>query len=295
MFKKKAAKKGADSGWGESDSFWGDSGGNAVVLDEPQRTEAMPVAPPVAKRPLLEHLEPLFLYVCQQHRIARESKGGGDNVFEHVRAEVKRKLDEIETAARFDPVLRQHLEKLRDPIYWYVDSTFGSPDNAFAFRQKWNDQRLGDYGEDGNLSGDDAFFDELDKELENDPRDESSNERLGFYHVAIGLGFTGCWFKRTADHREKLKGLMQRIYPRIGKHVDADASGRVTPEAYRFTDKRDFVAPARDKPMIFFVAFMLFLGTLLIGYIHWYLEATGEIRDGIERFTTTVGAGPARE
>ncbi len=292
MFKKKPATKKGDAGWGEGDSFWGESSSAALAVDAPARAEAMPVAPPAVKKPLLEHLEPLFLYVCQQHRIARESKGGEGSAFEVVRAEVKRKLEGIENAARFDPILRQHLDKLRDPIHWYVDSTFGSPDNGFAFRQKWNDQRLGEYGEDGNLSGDDAFFDELDKELENDPRDESSNERLGFYHVAIGLGFTGCWFKRTADHRDKLKALMQKIYPRVSRYVDADASGRVTPEAYRFTDKRDFVAPSRDKPLVFFIAFLLFLGTLLIGYIHWYTEATREIRDGIERFSTGGGEAP---
>ncbi len=290
MFKKKSAAKKGDSGWGDGDAFWGDGGGNAVVVDEPAKAESMPAAPPVAKRPLLEHLEPLFLYVCQQHRIAKESKAGAGHAFDEVRAEVKRKMDAIESAARYDPVLRQHLDKIRDPIYWYLDSTFGSPDNAFSFRQKWNDQRLGDYGEDGNLSGDDAFFDELDRELENDSRDESANERLAFYYVAIGLGFTGCWFKRTADHRQKLKDLMQRIYPRVSKYVDADASGRVTPEAYRFTDKRDFVAPSRDKPLVFFIAFMLFLGTLLIGYIYWYTEVTKEVRDGIGRFSTTTGS-----
>jgi type VI protein secretion system component VasF len=243
----------------------------------------MPSAPPARKKPLAEHLEPLFLYVCQQHRIVREQPQAAIPM-DPVRSEIRSRIEAIDAAARFDPVLRQHFEKLKEPIYWYVDSTFGSPNNGFPFRQKWNENRMGEYGAGGNLSGDDAFFDELEKELQSSPSDEVANERLVFYYLAIGLGFTGRYFKRSPEHRAELRGLMDKIYPRITRYLDTDASGRITPESYRFTDKRDFVAPSRDKPMVFFCAFLLLLATLLIGYIHWYDDARIPIQRVIKTF-----------
>jgi type VI protein secretion system component VasF len=282
MFKKKTDRKTADSGWGGGDEFWGESA-PGESFGESARAEVMAAAPPAAKKPLIEHLEPLFLYVCQQHRIVRESAGAGVSIDE-IRNEVVKRIDAIRDAARFDPILKQHFEKLQEPIYWYVDSTFGSPDNKFPFRQKWNDKRLGDYGKDGNLSGDDAFFDELETELKENASDETSNERLTFYYLAIGLGFTGRFFKKTPEHRTALKEFMERIYPRVIRYLDTDSSGRITPESYRFTDKRDFIAPSRDKPMVFFSAFLLLLATLLIGYIHWYNEAKVPIQRAVEAF-----------
>lgn len=283
FFKKNKGRPGGDR-VGGGDDFWGSSGD---MPDRPpagaaQPVQYMPAAPSAEKRPLLEHLQPMFLYVCEQHRLAKD--GGKTTVScETIKRTVLEKVAAVDQAAKHDPVLRQHLDKLKEPIFWYLDCTFGSPDNAFSFRQQWNDQRLADYGEDGNLSGDDAFFDELNKELENDPRDESSNERLSFYYTALGLGFTGRYFKRNADHRKELKSYMQRLYPRVAKYVDTDASGKITPESYRFTDKRDFVAPSRDKPMIFFAAFLLLLGSMIFGYLYCYMEKTAPLRERIER------------
>lgn len=282
MFKKKSKAKAADTGWGGGDEFWGE-GTQAESSNEPAKADVLPASAPVMKKPLIDHLEPLFLFVCQQHRIARESGGAAISI-EEVRGEVEKMIESVKNAARYDPVLRQHYDKLQAPIYWYVDSTFGSPDNGFPFRQKWNDKRLGDYGKDGNLSGDDAFFDELERELKESPNDETTNERLVFYYLAIGLGFTGRFFKKTHEHRTALKEFMDRIYPRVTRYLDTDSSGRITPESYRFTDKRDFIAPSRDKPMIFFSAFLLLLATLLIGYIHWYNEAKVPIQRAVEAF-----------
>lgn len=283
--------KNQDSGsWGGGDDFWG---AETSVSDSPPPRPAkrdedpyLGAVAPVVKRSLMEHLKPLFLYVCEQHRIAKNARN--TVTFESAKQKVTEKIDDIDKAARQDPVLRQHLDKLRDPIYWYLDGTFGSPDNGFPFRQKWNEQRLADYGEDGSLSGDDAFFDELNKELAHDARDENANERLAFYYTAIGLGFTGRFFKKTPDHRRELKEFMNKLYPRVAKYVDNDATGKITPETYRFTDKRDFVAPSRDKPMIFFAAFILMLGTLLFGYIHWYMEKTENLRNRVQSLQNPI-------
>lgn len=277
----------SSSSWGGGGDFWGAAG---TLPDTPPMQQPLapaaaisePSLPPEFKRPLLEHLQPLFLYVCEQHRLAKE-RGASAVPYETVRQTVLNKVDQIDQAARFDPLLRQHLDKLKQPILWYLDSTFGSPDNAFAFRKQWNEQCLADYGEDGKITGDEAFFDELDRELKNDPKDEAANERLTFYYTALGLGFTGRYFRRDDADRRELKACTQRIYPRIGNCLDTDASGKVTPECYRYTDKRGLVMPSRDKPLIFFFAFLLLLCSLIFGYIYWYdierLELYNLIRD----------------
>jgi type IV/VI secretion system ImpK/VasF family protein len=292
--KKSGKKPAAAEGWGGGDDFWG--GGGAMsdrppAASQPRPPEGLPSVPPTVKRPLLEHLKPLFLYVCEQHRLAKEP-GASAASYETVRQTVAAKIEAIDHAARHDPVLRQHLEHLKEPVFWYLDYTFGSPDNSFAFRQLWNDNRLADYGPDGNLAGDEAFFDELEKDLRTDPKDETANERLAFYYTAMGLGFTGCYFKKNDDHRGKLRDYMQRLYPRVARYVDTDASGKVTPECYRHTDKRDFVAPRRDKPMVFFAGLLLLVGCLMFAYIYWYMEKTEPIREGIRRLQQPV-AGPS--
>jgi hypothetical protein len=38
------------------------------------------------------------------------------------------------------------------------------------------------------------------------------------------------------------------------------------------------VAPSRDKPLIFFAAFLLVVSSLLFGYIHWYHKEADELR-----------------
>jgi type VI protein secretion system component VasF len=288
--KKSTNNANPSGGWGGGDDFWGDSG---TIPDTPSALPAAaafqppPSTPPNVKRPLLEHLQPLFLYVCEQHRLAKDG-GNTGAPFATVRQTVLDKVALIDQAARYDPVLRQHLDKLKEPILWYLDFTFASPDSAFAFRNQWNDQRLAK----GGLSGDDAFFDELNKELANDAKDEAANERLAFYYTALGLGFTGRYFKRDEDHRRELKSFMQRIYPRVGNYIDTDASGKVTPEAYRFTDKRVFVVPSREKPMIFFVACLLILSSLLFGYLHWFTERTAELQDYVKQVKHVAAPNP---
>lgn len=278
------AKSKEQSKKSDDDDFWGSS---AEMPDMPPASshrpaQYLPAAPPAAIRPLLEHLQPMFLYVCEQHRLKKDGILT-EASYETIRQKVLDKMTAVNQAGNHDPVLRQHLDKLGEPILWFIDNIFSSPENDFPFLRKWNKDRLARADKDGNFTGDDAFFDELGRELQTDPRDESSNERLAFYYTAIGLGFTGRFYNRDAQDRKELKSRMLNLYPRVARYVDADASGKITPESYRSTDKRDFVAPSRDKPMIFFAAFLLLLGSLLFGYIYWYMQKTAPLREGIER------------
>ncbi|MDB6079534.1 MAG: hypothetical protein JWO82_3281, partial [Akkermansiaceae bacterium] len=181
--KDKGKKGSGDSGWGGGgsssgggDEFWGaapppsDLPPSAVA---PIRTSAADTPLPPGRRiSLLEGLDPLFLFICQQHRIAREGKALS---FQHVRDETVRLVEVIEDRCRRDPVLQQQFERVRDPLLWYVDYWFGSSGEFSTLRDPWNQNRMGEYPDDdeeGSLAGDEAFYDKLEETLKSDAQDE---------------------------------------------------------------------------------------------------------------------------
>lgn len=270
------SKGNEDSGWGgggsADDGFWGASPppSNTPPPVQASRPPAEIGGATGKKITLLEAVEPLFLFICQQHRIAREGK---PLRFDAVRNETNRLLAVVEDRARRDPLLQQQYERIRDPLCWYVDYWFGSSGEFPTLRDPWNSNRLGEYpdeDEDGSLAGDEAFYDKLEVALKADVQDEAANERLAFYYTALGIGFTGLYFKAIPEHHQKLRDYMSRLYPRVRKFIDGNPSSKVTPEAYNFTDKRDFIAPARDRPLILLAALLCLLLTIFTGYFYLY-------------------------
>ncbi len=291
----KKKKTSGDGGWGGDDGFWGGSqppsdrppstappGGGSGVSDSP--------LPPGGRIGLLEALEPLFLFICQQHRIARE---GRPLSFQAVRDETVRLIEGIESRSRRDPVLQQQYERVRDPLLWYVDYWFGSSGEFPGLREPWNLNRLGEYPDDdeeGSLAGDEAFYDKLEETLKTDPQDEAANERLAFYYISLGIGFTGLYFKAIPEHHQKLRDYMGRLYPRVRKFIDANPGSKVTPEAYHFTDKRDFVAPVRDRPLILMAAFLCLLMTIFTGYFYLYGRQKQQLESAVQDIQRTEAA-----
>jgi hypothetical protein len=279
MFGKKNSKstKGSDeSPWGAPSGggdFWG--GSSSPPPGRPESPSARPPSDdphgaPGRRLSLLEAVEPIFLFICEQHRIARE---GRPLSFEAVRSGTVRLIESVESRSNRDPILQQQFDRIRDPLLWYIDYWFGSSGEFPSLRDPWNQKRLGEYPEDddeGSLSGDEAFYDKLEETMKTDAQDESANERLAFYYIAMGLGFTGVYFKAIPEHHQKLRDYMTRLYPRVRRYIDANPSSKVTPEAYNFTDKRDFVAPARDRPLILLAAVLCLLITIFVGYIYLY-------------------------
>jgi type VI protein secretion system component VasF len=292
-----AKSKGNDSSWGGGgDDFWGssptpsDTPPSAAPASRPA-TELQ--APPGKKITLLEAIEPIFLFICQQHRVAKEGRALS---FDNVRNEVNRLMGNIEDRARRDPLLQQQFERIRDPLCWYVDYWFGSSGEFPTLRDPWNSNRLGEYPDDedgGSLAGDEAFYDKLEEALKADSADEAANERLAFYYTAIGIGFTGLYFKAIPEHQQKLRDYMGRLYPRVRKFIDANPSSKVTPEAYNFTDKRDFIAPARDRPLILLAALLCLLLTIFMGYFYLYGVQKKGLKSAVQDIQRTESAAPA--
>jgi len=295
MFGKKSGGKKAESGWGSAESsqgeaFWGEPvSSGAPVEPQPQASvdTSFPAhqAMPRGARNLLELVDPLFLFVCRMHRLDKE---GGGLVFSKVRSDVERLLNEIEKTSRQDAALQTQYTKVKDSILWSVDFWFSSPGRFTSIRSEWNRNRMGKQSDDdGILTGDDAFFDELDKTLSLDTSDKEANERLAFYYTAIGLGFTGRYFKDIPEHKEKLRDYMDRMFPRVRNYVELTEGGKLTPESYNYTDTRDFVAPARDRPIILWLAGLFLFASIMVGYLWFYGHYKQELEQQVKSVLDT--------
>ena len=291
MFGKKKTPAAADNPWGSpqaaGDNFWGatdsppDSPSAAPGPAEQPTTQHAPVpASPGVPQTVPELVEPVFLFVFRTHRLVRE---GRELSYQKVRYEAEEMLGTLESVARKSPTIQQQFEKLREPIYWFIDYWFGSSGEFRAIQKEWNMNRLGeepDGGEDGMLTGDEAFFVELDKTLKTNPTDSLANERLTFFYTALGSGFHGPYYRSTPQNEDILRDYMAKMYPRVREFIDADPSGRVTPEAYEATDRRDFIAPIRDRPMVLFCSLLCLVMTLLLGYFWLY----GQQKEKLETY-----------
>ena len=290
--------KNTKSGWSQQPSsstqeaFW--EGGVTPTPDRPQnqssgtsvgssipdfRVEGVP-------ENLLQLFDPMFQFVCRMHRIDRE---GRDLICSQVRSECEAILAEIEKNSRADAVLQRQYQKLKDVLLWYVDYWFGSSGDFRSIRSEWNRDRMGEYPDDGDvvLGGDEAFFDELDKTMKIESSDEEANERLAFFYTSIGLGFQGPYFKSIPEHEEALKGYMDKLYPRVQKYVDTEITSRVTPECYQHIDRRDFVAPLRDRPLILMLATLFLLNSLFFGYMWYYGNHKKDLKRKIDDVLNT--------
>jgi len=281
MFGKKSGGKKAESGWGSSEAsqggeaFWGEpvsSGAPVEPRSQVSIDTSFPAhqAMPGAAKNLLELVDPLFIFVCRMHRLDKE--GGGGLVFSKVRSDVESLLNQIEKNSRQDAALQTQYGKVKDSILWSVDFWFSSPGRFTSIRSEWNRNRMGKQSDDDSiLTGDDAFFDELDKTLSLDVADKEANERLAFYYTAIGLGFTGRYFKDIPEHKEKLRDYMDRMFPRVRNYVELAEGSKLTPESYNYTDTRDFVAPARDRPIILWLAGLFLSASIVVGYLWFFV------------------------
>lgn len=292
--RRKAKTGGGSAGWGNSDEgFWGGTGARPdtpPTVQAPGSQHGPLQSPPGSCRNLLDLIEPVFLFICGQHRVIRDRK---PVTYEIVRARTDEILSAINAKVLKDPVMRQQFERIKDPLLWYIDYWFGSSGAFPALRDKWNANRLGEYpneDDEGSLSGDEAFFDHLDRTLATDVSDDQANERLAFFYVALGLGFTGLYFKPIPEHHEKLRGYMGRLYPRVRRFVEANPGAKLTPEAYDYCDRRDFVAPVRDRPMIMLCAALCLVITLFIGYMYLYGRQKAELESRVQEIMNTRDA-----
>ena len=202
--------------------------------------------------------EPLLLYVCKVNRLVRN---GVPLSFGQVRGEVLGLLGDADARAEEEPGLRDYHRALRAPITYFIDDLFAQ--GRYPFAGRWHENRLG-YVKDG-LAGDEAFFDYLDEALKKPPSEQLS-EQLLVYYTCLGLGFEGFYFNQP----DRLRQYMKALEPAIRHYLVDDSVPRLVPQAYEYTDQRDFVRPPELRKALLLAGILCLL---LAGIpLFWYLS-----------------------
>jgi len=213
---------------------------------------------------LLELCEPIFQYVC---RINRAARGGHELNYELVRSEIQHLLSQAESKANMDTGLKVLFERIRLPLIYFIDSMIVESNINFA--ADWDRDRLA--YDDNQLSGDEAFFDDLDEALSDTSRE--AEDVLLFLYACLGLGFTG-FYKGQPEFIEQ---KINEILPRIRHLVDTDVEGRVTPMAYNYTNTAQLYAPASNKVYFIMAAFIILVITVLGLMGFFFISASDDL------------------
>ena len=193
--------------------------------------------------------DPLLQYLCQVNRLARS---GAPLSYGDVRGKIMGLLSAIDQKANEDLALQDHVRHLKTPVNYFVDDVIAQ-NPRLSFAKRWNSERLG-YAKDG-LAGDEAFFtNHLDKELQQPPSKVLA-ERLLVYYVCLGLGFQGYFF----NDPERLRNYVRRITAAIRPWLVEDTVEKLMPQAYQYTDTRDFVRPPELRSSILFAGIISLL------------------------------------
>jgi type IV/VI secretion system ImpK/VasF family protein len=216
---------------------------------------------------LVQLCEPAFQYICKINRIG--SKGHLD--YQLVRAEVNEILTAIAQTAGMDRVLAATYEKIKLPLLFFMDSMI--VESGIKCASEWDANRMAyDHNE---LSGDESFYDDLDRVLAGADPDKS--ELLSFFYVCLGLGFTGIYFSQP----ETVRDYISRMEPHLRGFLESDLHQRIVPDAYRFTNTSNLIAAPAPKIFGILIGFIGVALAVFIGVIFLYLNASSELAESV--------------
>ena len=218
---------------------------------------------------LIELCEPAFQYVCWLNHIVRN---GGEIEYTRLRGDIKEILDNIAYKAEGDSVLNAKYEKVKMPLIFFIDSML--VESGVGCASQLDSNRLSyDFNE---LAGDEAFFDYLDRAIEQ--ADSEDPEVLAFYYICLGLGFTGFYLGQS----ELLRQKMSIIQPRIHHLGNFDLTSKFCQKAYESVNTANLVE--RPTSRIFGIA-ILFAGLTIVVFlavIIAFRSSTGSLNRAVE-------------
>ena len=148
---------------------------------------------------LHELIRPVLLYVCdcylyRQHGV-EVSLNEVDGKLKSLFADIRRKVDG-------DEFLKREYAQVEKPLVFFVDYFF--KENGFSFSKEYAPlARV--YNE---LSGDDKFFDILDKVL---ATSQSSSDVIKSFYLMLGLGFDGAYKRDPKEVIPYINGCVERM------------------------------------------------------------------------------------
>lgn len=148
---------------------------------------------------LHELIRPVLIYVCdcylyRQHGV-EVSLNEVDGKLKSLFADIRRKVDG-------DEFLKREYSQVEKPLVFFVDYFF--KENGFSFSKEYAPlARV--YNE---LSGDDKFFDILDKVL---ATSQSSSDVIKSFYLMLGLGFDGAYKRDPKEVIPYINGCVERM------------------------------------------------------------------------------------
>lgn len=148
---------------------------------------------------LHELIRPVLIYVCdcylyRQHGV-EVSLNEVDGKLKSLFADIRRKVDG-------DEFLKREYAQVEKPLVFFVDYFF--KENGFSFSKEYAPlARV--YNE---LSGDDKFFDILDKVL---AASQSSSDVIKSFYLMLGLGFDGAYKRDPKEVIPYINGCVERM------------------------------------------------------------------------------------
>ena len=148
---------------------------------------------------LHELIRPVLIYVCdcylyRQHGV-EVSLNEVDGKLKSLFADIRRKVDG-------DEFLKREYTQVEKPLVFFVDYFF--KENGFSFSKEYAPlARV--YNE---LSGDDKFFDILDKVL---ATSQSSSDVIKSFYLMLGLGFDGAYKRDPKEVIPYINGCVERM------------------------------------------------------------------------------------
>jgi type IV/VI secretion system ImpK/VasF family protein len=226
---------------------------------------------------LLDLYEDLFQYICLLNRIS-DARPEAHPEYARVRGEIKGMLEGIRSTAASDVRLMNQASRLELPIIFFVDNIICT--SRLKFAQQWAGSRLA-MEKKNELAGDERFFDFVQQDL-TDPSEEAV-ERLAIYCTCFGLGFTGMYVTQP----EKMRGLVEQIFPRIRQWTDSDRS-KLSEEAYKHTDTRILTEPPNNKIILVALCFVFFSMVVLALYYGLYIKASSDLTGAIQQIADSA-------
>ena len=148
---------------------------------------------------LHELIRPVLLYVCDCYLFRQH---GVEVALNEVESKLKNLFADIRRKVDGDEFLKREYAQVEKPLVFFVDYFF--KENGFSFSKEYEPlARM--YNE---LSGDDKFFDILDKAL---ATSQTSSDVIKSFYLMLGLGFDGAYKRDPKELIPYINGCADRM------------------------------------------------------------------------------------
>ncbi|ARN56925.1 DotU family type IV/VI secretion system protein [Sedimentisphaera salicampi] len=216
---------------------------------------------------LIEITEPFLSYICTLKKL---SNSGDVLDASKIRTDLNNLISQMQEQSQESQALESQFNKVKLPLIFFAD--YIVYESGFKLSEPWKPMA----SEFDEYAGEEKFFVILEEEL----KDNSSEatERLSVYYSCLGLGMKNAYL----GSEEELSQIMRQMFKRLFEKYKVDKSSKITPEAYKNVDKRDFTEQLAPKAGGLGVVFLSLLIIWFVSCLCLYHDASNDIEDSAE-------------